>query len=157
MWTVVFYTEALISRRTLLRIIPVWLVCLVAGSLMPAPVKVIMGTTNRTGLAGAPGHIVTVHRAYHMVAFGATAVLMMLVCRTRREDLAVTAGALLLGALLEYAQHLMYGAVLEWWDIRDDGWGISAAFILMQTAPLRSWLVSDLRGGRVGGGLPLGR
>jgi hypothetical protein len=96
------------------RIAQAWLLLLVIGSLQPA----------------RPGPVHAMHREIHFLAFGGAAFLLLLVTRNRREEIGVVAGACLLGLSLEYLQHLFYGNVMEWWDVRDDTIAVLAALVL---------------------------
>jgi hypothetical protein len=42
-----------------------------------------------------------------------------------------------LGAALEYMQHCIYLCPYEWWDVRDDSFGVVAAALLDQWSALR--------------------
>jgi len=109
--------QLLAGQDRLLRIAPWWIVALLVGSLMPLDAKQAIGTVG--GL----------HRGYHFLSFGSTALLLQLTQPTRRGRMAVCALVIALGASLEILQHVIYGNVLEWWDIRDDAFGVIAAYL----------------------------
>lgn len=99
---------------------PVWLVCLIAGSLLPYDAKVAMGT--RPGFPVNP-HLPVVtlkHRLFHWISFGSTAVLLTLLGRNRYQEVGAAAATVGLGVAIELAQHWIYRSGMEWWDVRDD-------------------------------------
>ena len=116
-----------------LRIITVpWILVLIIGSLSPYDVKEGIGTHSY-------------HRPYHFVAFGATALLFLLIAKNRRQEWVSVCSAFALGLVLETAQYLV-GDVFEWWDVRDDAVGILIVFVLFRMAD--AWLRENLRKSR---------
>ena len=102
------------TRAQAIRLIAqVSLLLLVIGSLQP----------------GRPGPLHAIHREIHYAAFGGTTLLLLLLCRTRLEEVRVVVAACFLGLSLEYLQHLIYHNPAEWWDVRDDAFAILAAFV----------------------------
>jgi peptidoglycan/LPS O-acetylase OafA/YrhL len=93
-------TTAIFIRR----VAQAWLLLLVVGSLQPS----------------RPGPVHAHHRAVHFAAFGGGAFLLLLLARSRREELRAAIAVCLLGLCLEFLQHVVYGNVMEWWDVRDD-------------------------------------
>jgi len=98
------------------RVAQAWLLLLVVGSLGPARPGPVVGL----GL----------HREIHWLAFGGAAYLLLLLSRTRRQEMRAIFCTCLLGLSLEYLQHLIYRNVMEWWDVRDDALAILAAYAL---------------------------
>lgn len=78
----------------------------------------------------APMHIA--HRELHFLAFAITA---LLIPRKPLQSLTLTVA---FGVTLEFLQHLIYHNPMEWWDVRDDAIGATAAIILL-------WGISVLR------------
>jgi hypothetical protein len=114
--------------QQLLRVIVVpWTLCLIVGSLLPDDVKESIGTHSH-------------HRPYHFIAFGATALLFLLISNTRRQEWISVGGAFALGLSLETLQCLLDG-YFEWWDLRDDALGILLAFALFRMAD--RWLSTN--------------
>lgn len=109
-----------IPQRFLRLIAAPWTLCLIVGSLLPDHVKEAIGTHSH-------------HRPYHFIAFGATALLFLLVSTSRRQEWISLSGALALGLTLETLQCLLDG-YFEWWDLRDDALGILLAFALFRVA-----------------------
>lgn len=105
-----------------------WTLCLIIGSLSPDYVKEGIGTHSY-------------HRPYHFFAFGATALLYLLISNTRRQEWMAVSTALGLGLTLETLQCLSDG-YFEWWDLRDDALGILIAFALFRMA---GWWLSTNR------------
>src|SRR5271165_5270069 len=111
-----------------LRVIAVpWTLCLIVGSLSPDYVKETIGTHS-------------FHRPYHFIAFGATALLFLLISSTRRQEWIALGGAFGLGLTMETLQYLSDG-YFEWWDLRDDALGILVAFVLFRTVD--RWLSAN--------------
>ncbi len=100
----------------ILRIAQAWLLLLIVGSLQPA----------------RPEPVLALHRAIHLLAFAGTAFLLLLLSRSRHQEIASAIGVFLLGLSLEYVQHLIYGKPMEWWDVRDDMLAILGAFALFR-------------------------
>jgi hypothetical protein len=114
-----------------MRIIPFWVLCVTVGSLLPGRAKVAIGTTTPMRLEATHEVGGIAHQAIHFAVFGATAILFLLVSRSAWHDFIAVLSALGLGAALEMVQHILFGSVLEWWDIRDDGFGVVVAFVLL--------------------------
>ena len=96
-----------------------WVVTLIIGSLSPDDVKDSIGTHSY-------------HRLFHFVSFGATAVLFLLISRTRRQEYIAAGGVFALGLTLEALQHFIFGSDFEWWDVRDDFIGILIALAVFR-------------------------
>ncbi|MBV9269355.1 MAG: hypothetical protein JO061_24515 [Acidobacteriaceae bacterium] len=125
--------KSLIPKRWLEMIAPVWILCLILGSFLPGPTKQRLGTLNPE----AHHHIIHViwrHRIAHLVAFGSTALLLMMLADTRRGEFSAATSVFLLGLLIECVQPVVYGTVFEYWDLRDDFYAVSAAFAGVQIA-----------------------
>jgi hypothetical protein len=101
-------------EQIILRVTQLWTLLLIVGSLQPA----------------RPAPIVGLHRELHWLAFGGTAVLLLLLSQTRRRQIGSLLATLLLGLTLEYLQHLIYRNAIEWRDVRDDSAAVGAAFTL---------------------------
>jgi peptidoglycan/LPS O-acetylase OafA/YrhL len=104
---------------------------LILGSLMPFGAKQAIGTAG------------SLHRAYHFLAFGFTALLLLSAQRNRRRQLLACLAMLALAIALEVLEHLIYGQPTEWWDIRDDSFGIGLAFVFGQLHIIRRILLSE--------------
>jgi hypothetical protein len=98
-----------------------WLLLLVLGSLW-ADAKFTLHTYR--------GENGVRHRVLHVLAFGSTALWFLFLSRNGRQQLLVLLAVLCLGAALELIQSLTYRNVFEWWDVRDDFYGIVVAFML---------------------------
>ena len=95
-----------ISIRHYRRALLVWGVALMVGSLQP----------HRTKLHRVP----TAHSIFHILAFGMLTFLAGKAFPGRRSLFWIAPACLLLGVLLEIAQHQLSERALEWADIRDD-------------------------------------
>jgi hypothetical protein len=100
------------------RIAQAWLLLLIVGSLQPS----------------RPGAVLAHHRGLHFLSFGGVALLLLLLARTRYQEIRAVLGVCLLGLSLEYMQHLLYRNPMEWWDVRDDTLAVLAAFALYRLA-----------------------
>jgi hypothetical protein len=104
-----------ISPSVLLNIVTMaWLTFLIVGSLQPA----------------RPSVVKSVHREIHWLGFAVPAILQFIVSRTRRQEVLSAFAIFFLGLSLEILQHLIYRNRMEWFDVRDDGLAILAAFAL---------------------------
>ena len=81
--------------------------------------------------------------------FGATALLLGLLARSRSQELAATAATIALGCAIEFAQHSIYHSRMEWRDIRDDTYGALAALALLLWPAVKPFLVRDAAPGAV--------
>jgi hypothetical protein len=64
---------------------------------------------------------------------GAIALTLLLLARSRRTEIAVSALILLLCVWIECTQFLLgYSTVFEWWDVRDDLLGLVCVFAGIQ-------------------------
>lgn len=134
------------SRRLLKQVIPFWLLVLIIGSFLPGHAKEAIGTPDRTAAHSLPitNHVaLTPHRLYHLLSFGATALLLMLVARTKTGEFGGAFATIVLGVVIEVGQYLSNDFVLEWWDIRDDTIAVIAALLLIQWPKIRAVLVRD--------------
>jgi hypothetical protein len=103
-----------VARSVLRMVAGLWLALVVIGSLQPA----------------RPGVVRGVHREIHWVAFAGATLLLLLLSRTRAQEILAAAGILLLGASLETLQHLIYSHPMEWLDIGDDAIAALAAIMI---------------------------
>jgi hypothetical protein len=132
-----------VVKRFVRRIVPYWVTAVVIGSFLPGPWKLALGT--RTSMIAHPVDLR--HRIVHLVTFGVTAVLFMLLRDRVRDRARAALAALLLGCAIEVLQFVTgLASEVEWWDLRDDFLGIAAAFVVVQ-------VVSGMRRARVGGGV----
>lgn len=72
------------------------------------------------------------HRALHFVVFAATALWFLFLTKAGRRQWFALAGLICLGAGLELIQSFTYGNIFEWWDLRDDLYGVVLGFVLFQ-------------------------
>ena len=103
-----------LKREHILRLTQIWILFLIVGSLQPVRPRLVVG----------------LHREAHWLAFATAALLLLLLSRTRRQELHRVIAACLLGLSLECLQHLIYGNTMEWRDVRDDALAITLAFVL---------------------------
>lgn len=109
------YIDSLWKReRIILRLAQIWLLFLIGGSLQPA----------------RPGLILGLHREIHWLAFSGASFLLILLSRTRRQEVRSVIAVFLLGLSIEYLQHLIYRNAMEWRDVRDDALAIFAGLVL---------------------------
>jgi hypothetical protein len=84
-----------------------------------------------------------VHRPFHLIAFALTAILLwgsfdaagwtLLPERFRpaRAWLDALMATIFLGGAIELLQFALYHNPMEWWDVRDDAMGATAAILLV--------------------------
>jgi hypothetical protein len=117
-----------IPRRFLRLIAAPWVICLIAGSLMPSNFKDAVGTHS-------------FHRTFHFVSFGSTALLFLLLSNNRRQEYIAACGVFALGVTLEILQHVIFVDIFEWWDVRDDAVGIAIVWVVYRL--VERWLASN--------------
>jgi hypothetical protein len=89
----------------------IWAAALLIGSLQP--------------MRPAHFHFSMAHHVAHFVAFGALAFLSIVGFDNRcRIALGPATAALLLGFMIEFLQHLQNRMPIEWYDVRDDAFGV---------------------------------
>lgn len=113
------------------RIAPFWVVCLIAGSLLPGEAKIVIGSSRLSEQHLQRASVQTgewKHRAFHIAGFGTTALLFLIIARTGTGELLSMAGVLGLGVAIEYAQVLIFANRLETEDIRDDAYGVAVVY-----------------------------
>jgi hypothetical protein len=135
-----------VTRTHLIRIAPFWIFCLIAGSFLPGTAKQALGTSANVSLVNGHFEITAIqpsHRIVHFLSFGSTALILLLLGRKETGRLCGPLATLALGLAIEYAQHWISGAPVEWWDVRDDAYAACAAWLLGQWPPLRHALVKD--------------
>jgi hypothetical protein len=98
-----------------------WLLVLVVGSLWGDAKFALHTYRGENGLR---------HRVLHILCFGSTALWFLFLSTSRRQQLLVVLGIFCLGVILEVVQCLTYRNAFEWWDVRDDCYGIILAFVL---------------------------
>lgn len=86
------------------------------------------------------------HRPFHFVAFGLTALLLWRFFSVAawplifsgvlaaRSGVGAVLATIVLGGTLELLQHLIYHNRMEWWDVRDDGSAAIAATLVASVA-----------------------
>jgi hypothetical protein len=128
----------LLSPRGLRIFTWVWIFCVIAGSLLPWSLKNRLGTTIPDRLNGQVAVSGWAHRVWHVSVFGFTALLLLIQSSSERQKLHSLMAAFGLGLILEFLEFFFYGNVFEWWDVRDDAYGVMAAFGLV-------WLIARRR------------
>lgn len=79
------------------------------------------------------------HRAYHFATFGTTALATLLLTYGFRAEVKGGLAIFGLGCAIEVTQYAVgFSKVLEWWDVRDDSYAVTAVFLLVQVANARS-------------------
>jgi hypothetical protein len=114
------------QRSLLNRVAPVWLACVIIGSLIPWRPQ---GATGPMRVAG------------HIVVFGATTLLLLLIGRSAGQRFWALAAVIGLGIAIECSQHWIYHSPLEWWDMRTDAFAALGAYLLGQWPALHGALV----------------
>ncbi len=112
-------------RTFLIGLIPIWLLALVVGSLLPFEARVFVGD-----------HATLQHRIVHFLAFGATTGLLILLGRNSRDRTLTVGLVAVLAVTIEFLQHRIYGSPFEYWDVRDDVLGSLAAMAVATFSPI---------------------
>jgi len=113
-----------LTRPLLKRISVIWIVCLIIASLQPFRAPTTRGRTSHK------------HQIEHVVVFGATALLLLALARTRKEEAKAIAGVICLATAIEISQFLIYRLpAFEWWDVREDTIGAAIALLIHQIWP----------------------
>jgi hypothetical protein len=128
------------SRRLLRALLPFWVATVIVGSFLPAEAKRAIGTQSGVHLNSNPGWP---HRAWHIGTFGFTALLVSLACREPRQRFWMLTGVFGLGLGIEVTQPVVFGSQFEWWDMRDNGYGIAATAVAGQLRYVRTRLLSN--------------
>ncbi len=107
------------ALRTPIRAVIVFVI-LALFSLLPEPLK---------------GRLATIgffHRFTHIAAF--CIAFFVAAARAKRFSSSITAAALLagFGVALELLQSAVYGNYPEYWDMRDDAWGVALGWFLQR-------------------------
>jgi hypothetical protein len=124
--------KQLVPRKLLSWVVPIWITCLTIGSLLPGDLKVELGTTTKQQQVHPNKDVILPHRLAHFALFGFTACLLMLLARTNQGEIVSVLLAILLGSVIEFAQHAVYRFTFEWWDVRDDAIGAIGAYVLFR-------------------------
>ncbi|MGH9628409.1 MAG: hypothetical protein ACRD7E_08745 [Bryobacteraceae bacterium] len=124
------------SRRHLKLLLPFWILAIIIGSFLPAETKQTIGT--QSGMEHGWSH-----RAYHLGAFGLTALLVSLVNRKPSRQVLWCGAVFLLGLSIELTQSAISRLPVEWGDVRDDAIGIIALMLVAQFKRVRNVLVSQ--------------
>ncbi len=109
-------------------VVALWVSVLVLGSIADSETKAALGTQGQY------------HRLWHMFTFCTTTIVLGwgLVPPLRGGQAA--GGAFALGLFCEILQRLIYIPVIEWEDVRDDGLGSVAGWLLLLV--MRRWFLS---------------
>ena len=127
------------SKQQLRTLLFFYIAVLVIGSFLPLA-KQWLGTRSAEGISATPS---LAHRWWHIAGFGLAALLASATTRIPRALALQSAGLLALGAVIECLQMFISAADLEWWDIRDDGYGIVGLTIFGQLGIIRKILLKD--------------
>jgi hypothetical protein len=121
------FLNQLVSARVLRIATWLWIIAVIAGSLLPGPIKYFFGTTTVHRLNSRMEVADFGHRLWHVAVFGFTALLLLIQSWNSRQYALSTVAPIGLGLSLELAQFVIFGGVFEWWDVRDDSIGVFAA------------------------------
>ena len=107
-----------------------WITCIIVGSFLPAPVKISLHTksANTEKISSADN---LMHRAWHIVTFAITALLLISVGHTRFQKASGALATFGLGLAIETAQAVVYHSVFEITDLRDDSCGILLVTVVL--------------------------
>ncbi len=131
------------SKQQLRTLLFFYIAVLVIGSFAPTPAKQWLGTRPAEGISAISATPSLAHRWWHIAGFGMAALLASATTRIPRALALQSAGLIALGAVIECLQMFISAADLEWWDIRDDGYGIVGLTIFGQLGIIRKILLKD--------------
>ena len=80
-----------------------------------------------------PKRIDAAHRVGHVIAFAIAAGVALLVSNNRSRKFQSAMSLLAIAILTEAMQHWVYKNPLEWWDIRDDFFGVVLGVFCLAT------------------------
>lgn len=133
----------MIPRAFLVRLAPWWVLFVIIGSFLPGTSKNAIGTTNPPEVA-AQGRVAPKHRLAHILTFGSTALLLVIISETAAQQLWAGLGVAALGFFLECSQYAFLGLEsIEWWDVRDDTIAAIGTLVVAQWLDLRDKLVNN--------------
>jgi hypothetical protein len=119
-------------RRIVLSILALIVPAILVGSFMPMWAKIWFGTPFRDVIIWVPGRLLhfNVHRTVHVIAFGITALLALLLASSWRQRILTVLAVGLLALLTEMGEAVIFHNVMEWPDVLDDATGAAAALML---------------------------
>jgi hypothetical protein len=125
----------IIPRRRARWFAGLWISAVVAGSLLPGSAKVSLHVSGSAAVPSRRSADLT-HRLIHFFAFGSSFLVLSLLASGKGETIQAAGEAIAIGSIVEITQCVVYSHfhMFEWWDIRDDAIGISAAFLLVLIA-----------------------
>jgi len=122
------------TRNVLRWLATIWIIALIAGSLMPSQTKATLGLVGTR-----PPNLE--HRVVHFVGFGIGELLLLFLATNRRQEASRVIGVVSLGLGLELTQYFVLSArYFEWWDVRDDVIGIVTALLLVDITRACKWI-----------------
>jgi hypothetical protein len=118
----------------------------IIGSFLPGTSKEAIGTINPPKIA-SKGGVGLKHRSAHFLAFGSTALLLVMIAETTTQQLWAGLAVAGLGFLLECSQYAFLGLdTVEWWDVRDDVIAAIGALVIAQWLNLPERFVDNRAG-----------
>jgi hypothetical protein len=134
--------KTILSQRVLKLLAGVLILSTIIGSFLPGEIKMLLGTQAYDPMLediALAQHlhpmkaISLAHRGYHFATFGSTTFVLMMLAQTLWGETAAVAFTFGLGLLIEIVQRLIgFSSVFEWWDVRDDLYAVTIAFVLTQ-------------------------
>jgi TRAP-type uncharacterized transport system fused permease subunit len=113
-----------LTRTLHKRFAVVWILFVIVLSLQPARVADTLGRNLH-------------HQILHVALFGVTALVLLPLSRSRREQFNAIASVVCLATAIEISQYLIYHLPwFEWWDIREDAIGAVIALLIHQFWPI---------------------
>lgn len=113
-----------------MRIAVLWTAGIIMLSFLPGKAKVTIGTETQSHTPAAQRRAILFHRTGHLIGFGVASLLFVAASsgNIRRFQYWLMISAM--GSTIEWLQHVIYGSVFEWWDIRDDVDAAAAGYLL---------------------------
>ncbi len=127
----------MLSRSQLRCFVSVWLIALTLGSFLPQETKQAIGTESGLITYGEPS---MQHRAWHFAMYGCAALVAGAIADSKRSLWLYAGGLVFLGLAIESLQAVVFGSVLEWWDVRDNAYAAVALTYLGHMKRVRKLL-----------------
>jgi hypothetical protein len=112
-----------------MRIALLWTIAIVIVSFLPGEAKEVIGTETRSPIPAVQHRAAVRHTTGHLMAFGIAALLFTIASAKKSHRLYYLFMIAVLGLIIEYFEHAIYGSTFEWWDVRDDSLAATVGYL----------------------------